>query len=148
MKKCWNLGVLSACVIMTLLASPALARNWVQIGDGHYIDAESIRPTAYYGSYTMDTKYIARNTPLEVVNNVPIWTIKTHSYIDCKSAYAKTLSYTALDSNDRTVITDRNIGKQWFGINNPGSRANESYLFVCTDKYLNVRPGYRELWWY
>jgi len=148
MKKSWNLALLLIGLIVATFASPAFAKNWVQIGDGHYIDAESIRPTAYYGSYTMDTKYLGKSSPLEVVNNIPIWTIKTHSYIDCKAAYAKTLSYTALDGNERVVVSDKNIGKQWFGINNPGSRAHESYLFVCTDKYLNVRPGYRNLWWY
>ena len=140
-----------AFVILGLLAVtavPAMARNWVQIGDGHYIDAESIKPYSNYGSYTMDTKYIAKNIPLETLNNREVWTIKTHSYIDCKSAYAKTLSYTALDADDNTIATNKNIGKQWYGINTPGSRAYESYLFVCTDKYLNVRPGYHSLWWY
>ena len=142
---------LKAFVVLTLLGSaavPALATNWVQIGEGHYIDAHSIRHSANYGTYTYETKYLAKSTPLERINGHEIWTIKTNSYIDCANAYAKTLSYTALDANERIVASDRKIGKQWFGVNTPGSKAYESYAFVCTDKYLQSRPGYHPLWWY
>ena len=134
--------------VVAISSVPAFARNWVQIGDGHYIDADSIRPSNNYGTYTFDTKYLAKNVPLERINGADIWTIKTSSYVDCANTYAKTLSYTALDGNDKVVATDRKIGKQWFGVNNPSSKAYESYAFVCTDKYLRVRPYYSPLWWY
>ena len=134
--------------MLALTAVPAFARTWIEIGNGHYIDSESIKPYSSYGSYTMDTKYIGKNAPVDKVNGKDVWTIKTYSYIDCKSAYAKTLTITALDADDRVVFSDKNIGKQWYGINNPGSRAYESYMFVCSDKYLNARPGYHNLWWY
>lgn len=133
---------------LAVTAVPAFATNWVQIGEGHYIDAHSIRPSANYGTYTYYTKYLAKAAPLERINGYEVWTIKTNSYVDCANAYAKTLSYTALDANERIVASDKKIGKQWFGVNNPGSKAYESYAFVCTDKYLNVRPGYHPLWWY
>ena len=139
---------LMALSLVGLLAAPALATNWLQIGPGHYIDSHSVKPANDYGTYTFDTKYLAKEKPLEYVNNQGVWTIHTHSYIDCRNAYGKTLSYTALDSNEKKLVSNNNIGKQWFGINNPGSKAYESYLFVCTDKYLNEREGYNPLWWY
>ena len=131
-----------------LLMAPVSAQNWVQIGDNHYIDAHSIKPTSAYGTYTYNTRYLGTNAPLERIGGQDIWTVKTSSYMDCRNAYAKTLSYTALNMNNRTVVSDRDIGKQWFGINNPGSRAYESYLFICTDRYLNLRPNYSPLWLY
>ena len=96
----------------------------------------------------MQTKYDAVGTPLEVVNGRDVWSIKTNSYVDCTSNYAKTVSYSAYDSRGWLITTGRNVGKQWYDINNPGSRAYESYAFVCTDKYLNTWRGYDSLWLY
>jgi len=138
------LGLFAAAIAV----APAFAASWVRIGDGHYIDADSIRPSTNYGTYTMNTKYLAGSTPLEVINGKSIYTIKTSSYVDCTSNYAKTVSYSAYDKNGRLVSSGRNIWKQWCDINNPGSRAYESYAFVCTDKYLRDRDGYQALWWY
>ena len=146
-KNCFSKLLLTLSVF-GMLFSPAMATNWIQIGPGHYIDSHSIKPANDYGTYTFDTKYLAKDKPLEYVNNQGVWTIKTHSYMDCRNSYAKTLSYTALDGNEKRLIVDKNIGKQWFGINNPGSKAYESYLFICTDKYLKDREGYHPLWWY
>ena len=143
--------LLRSLLALTLVAStlvPALAENWVRIGDGHYIDAESVRQSTNYGTYTMRTKYISSGAPLEVINGRDIWTIKTNSYVDCTANYAKTVTYTAYDKIGRIVATGRGIGKQWYDINNPGSRAYESYAFVCTDRYLHERPGYDSLWLY
>lgn len=135
-------------VVLATASLPAFAKNWVQIGDGHYIDVDSIKPSSNYGSYTFDTKYLARNgVPLEVINGRKVWTVKTRSYIDCKSAYGKTISYSALDADDRTIVLGSNIYKQWLNIGKSG-RASESYNFVCTDRYLDVRPGYHAIWWY
>ena len=134
------------CVLTTL--APSFATNWVRIGNGHYIDSDSIRPSNNYGTYTMLTKYVASGTPLEVVNGRDIWTIKTNSFVDCAANYAKTVSYSAYDERGRVVTTGRNVGKQWYDINNPGSRAYESYAFVCTDRYLNSWRGYDNLWLY
>lgn len=138
----------STFALLSLLVSPAMATNWFQIGQGHFIDSHSIKPANDYGTYTFDTKYTANAKPLEYVDGHGIWTIKTHSYIDCRNSYAKTLSYVGLDSNEKKVASNNNIGKQWFGIDNPGSKAYESYVFVCTDKYLKVREGYHPLWMY
>lgn len=127
---------------------PALAINWVQIGDGHYIDADSIRPSSDYGTYTYNTKYLGKGAPLERVDGQNIWTIKTYSYMDCRQAYAKTISYTALNENEKIINSSRNIGKQWFGVNTPGSKGYESWSFICTDKYLHNYPAYNKFWWY
>lgn len=127
---------------------PAFATNWVRIGDKHYIDSDSIRPSTNYGTYTMRTKYVGGNTPLEVINGRDVYTIRTNSFVDCTSNYAKTVSYSAYDRKGSVISTGRNVWKQWYDINNPGSRAYESYAFVCTDKYLDARPGYENLWWY
>ena len=141
-----KINLVKSLVAMTL--APAFAVNWVRIGDRHYIDADSIRPSNSYGTYTMKTKYLGAGSPLEIINGRDIWTIKTNSFVDCTSNYAKTISYSAYDKNGAVVTTSRNVWKQWFDINNPGSRAYESYAFVCTDKYLDSRAGYGNLWWY
>ena len=146
MKNLLKCFLVLAVVAMTYV--PAFATNWVRIGDRHYIDADSIRPATNYGTYTMRTKYVGGNTPLEVINGRDVYTIKTNSYVDCTSNYAKTVSYSAYDRKGSVVSTGRNVWKQWYDVNNPGSRAYESYAFVCTDKYLDARPGYENLWWY
>ena len=138
----------TALFVLSIAFTPSFATNWVRIGDGHYIDSDSIRPSTSYGTYTMATKYLASGTPLEVMNGRDVWTIKTNSFVDCTSNYAKTISYSAYDKRGHVVATGRNIWKQWYDINNPGSRAYESYAFVCTDKYLQVRKDYEPLWWY
>lgn len=145
-KKFFRGFLVLALVAMTYV--PAFATNWVRIGNGHYIDSDSIRPSNNYGTYTMRTKYIASGTPLEVINGKDVWTIKTNSFVDCTANYAKTISYSAYDKNGKVVTTGRNIWKQWYDIHNPGSRAYESYAFVCTDKYLDSRSDYVNLWWY
>lgn len=146
MKNFYGIAVLLGLLLTS--ATPVFAQNWVQIGDGHYIDSQSIKSTSTYGAFTYDTKYLAKNSPLEYIGSRGVWTIKTHSYIDCRSAYAKTLSYIALDSNERIIASEKNIGKQWFGINNPGTRGYESYAFVCTDQYVNKYPNYNSMWMY
>lgn len=144
-------GMLKSVVAFAIIAmtcAPSFATNWVRIGANHYIDADSIKPSTNYGTYTMRTKYLANNEPLEVINGHNIWTIKTNSFVDCTSNYAKTISYSALDRSGRVITTGRNVWKQWYDINRPGSRAYESYEFVCTDKYLDSRDGYGRFWWY
>lgn len=148
MKKSKALKLFVSLAVIATISLPAFARNWVQIGDGHYIDTDTIRPSSPVGSYTFETKYLARNgAPLEVINGRKVWTVKTKSYIDCRSAYGKTLSYTALDADDRTIVSGNSVHKQWLNIGS-GTRASDSYEFVCTDRYLNTRPGYDALWWY
>lgn len=139
--------ILSAIALIALLAGPALAKNWIEIGERHYIDADSIRQSTNYGTYTFDTKYLAKDTPLEILNGRQVWTVKTYSYIDCPNAYAKTLSYTAYDADDNKIGANRYIQKQWYNIAG-GGRGSEAYTFICTDKYLNKYPGYHKLWWY
>ncbi len=148
MKKnsCVKAFLVFALIAMTSV--PVFAKNWIQIGEGHYIDVDSIRPASTYGAYNYTTKYLAKSVPLDKAYGREIWTLTTSSYIDCRSNYAKTISYTGLDANDNKVVSGRKVGKQWFGINNPGSRAYESYAFICTDKYLHVHPGYNRFWWY
>ncbi|MBR1425086.1 hypothetical protein IJ579_05945 [bacterium] len=141
--------VLFTAGVLSITAIPAFAVNWVLIGDGHYIDSHSIKPSSSYGTYTMTTEYLAKNNvPLETINGRNIYSIRTESYIDCKTNFAKTISYTAYDAGKRAVVSSKNIGKQWMDINQPGSRAYESYAFVCTDRYLNSYHGYHPLWWY
>ncbi len=137
-----------AFAIIALTCAPSFATNWVRIGTNHYIDSDSIRPSTNYGTYTMRTKYLGGSEPLEVINGRNIYTIKTNSFVDCTSNYAKTISYSAYDRSGRVVTTGRNVWKQWYDINRPGSRAYESYEFVCTDKYLDHRDGYGSFWWY
>lgn len=147
MKKIYQkmcLGLLS----FVLATVPVLATNWVQIGQGHYIDADSVKQSSSFATYTYNTKYLGKSVPLEKLDGHDIWTIKTFSYMDCRQAYAKTLSYTALDANERIVNSSKNIGKQWFGVNTPGSKGYESWAFICTDKYLHNYPGYNNIWWY
>lgn len=144
-------NVFKGLLVLSILAVsyvPAFATNWVRIGDKHYIDSDSVRPSTNYGTYTMRTKYLASGTPLEVINGRDIYTIKTNSFVDCTSNYAKTISYSAYDRKGSLVTTGRNVWKQWYDINTPGSRAYESYAFVCTDKYLDDRPGYGAMWLY
>lgn len=148
MKKTNIIKMFSVLALITVVSLPAFAKNWVQIGIGHYIDIDSIRPSSTYGSYTFETKYLAQNgVPLEYINGRKIWTVKTKSYIDCKSAYAKTISYTALDADDKTVVSSNSVYKQWLNIGSNG-RASESYDYICTDRYLESRPGYQSLWLY
>lgn len=148
MKKTKMVKMFALLALVATATIPAFAKNWVQIGNGHYIDVDSIKPSSTYGAYTFDTKYLAQNgIPLEVINGRKVWTIKTKSYIDCKSAYGKTISYSALDADDRTIVSGNSVHKQWLNIGTSG-RASESYDFVCTDRYLDVRPGYQSLWLY
>lgn len=148
MKKNLHLKTFLTLSIIAMTSLSAFAQNWIQIGERHYIDADSIKPASTYGAYNMYTKYLAKNNPLEKINGREVWTITTYSYIDCRSAYAKTIAYTALDADDNKIVSGQKVGKQWYGINNPGSKAYESYAFVCTDKYLHHYPGYNRLWWY
>ncbi len=139
---------LLALSVLSMSLVPAFATNWVRIGTNHYIDSDSIKPSTNYGTYTMKTRYLTTAVPLETINGRDIYEIKTNSFVDCTSNYAKTVSYSAYDNNGRLVTTGRNVGKQWYNINNPGSRAYESYAFVCTDKYLDSWEGYDTLWMY
>ena len=141
------LSVVASFMLLAAIALPALAKDWVQIGDRHYIDADSIKQASDYGTYTYTTKYMAKDFPLEEINGRKVWTIKTNSYMDCKSAYAKTISYTAYDADDKVIVTNNYVHKQWININS-GSRASDSYEFICSDKYLNKRPYYNSLWLY
>lgn len=142
------LKAMFAFSLVAVMSAPAFATNWVRIGANHFIDSDSIRPSNTYGTYTMKTKYVGAGTPLEVINGRDVWTIRTNSFVDCTSNYAKTVSYSAYDRRGSLISTGRNVWKQWYDINNPGSRAYESYAYVCTDKYLESRPGYGNLWWY
>lgn len=135
-------------LVLALTYIPAHATNWVRIGDGHYVDADSIAPTDRHGAFTLKTKYIASGEPLEIMHGKEIWTIRTNSYVDCVSNYAKTISYAAYDKRERVVSSSRHVGKQWYEINRPGTRAYESYEFVCTDNYINAWHDYDSLWKY
>ncbi len=55
MKKTVTLKLLGVMTVM-MIAAPVFAVNWIKIGDGHYIDSDSIRPSNSYGSYTFDTR--------------------------------------------------------------------------------------------
>lgn len=131
-----------------MVSVPVFAVNWVKIGDGHYIDSDSIRPSNAYGSYTFDTRYVGEGAPLEEIDGKKIWTINTNSFIDCRSAYGKTLTYTALDKDYRVVVRGKNVQKQWIGMNTPGNRGHESFSFVCSDRYLDRYQHYHRMWWY
>ena len=80
-KKFFRGFLVLALVAMTYV--PAFATNWVRIGNGHYIDSDSIRPSNNYGTYTMRTKYNASCTTLEVINGNDVLTIKTNTYLYC-----------------------------------------------------------------
>ena len=147
MKKNLTKGILALFLVAVTL-TPTFAENWIQIGDKHYIDADSVRSSNSYGAYTMRTKYIGNGEPLEIINGHDVWTIKTNSFVDCTSNYAKTTSYTAYDKKGNVVTSGRTVWKQWYEINHPNSRAYESYAFICTDKYLESRTGYDKLWLY
>lgn len=136
-------------VAFLFLAVPAFATNWVLIGDGHYIDSDSIKPANEYGTYTMQTEYLSKNNvPLEIINGKEIYNIKTNSFIDCRNHFAKTVSYSAYDANKKHVVTGTGVAKHWYDIHNPGSRAYESFAFVCTDRYLRQYRNYHPLWMY
>ena len=113
--------------IITMTSVPAFAVSWIKIGEGHYIDVDSIRPSQTYGSYTFDTKYLSTGSPLEEINGRKVYTINTNSFMDCRTFYGKTLTYTGLDEAGRVVVRGRDVQKQWNEINAPGSRAYESY---------------------
>ena len=140
-----NLLVLT---MVSAILTPAFAASWERVGNGHYVDSTSIEAKSTPGTFTFKTKYIASGAPLEVINGKEIWSIKTESYIDCATNYAKTLSYTAYDSNEKKVASGENVGKQWYDIHRPGTRAYEAFEFVCTDKYINKWDGYDRFWWY
>ena len=135
-------------VLVAMTAVPAFAVSWAKIGEGHYIDVDSIRPSQAYGSYTFDTKYLSTGEPLEEINGKKVYTINTNSFMDCRTSYGKTLTYTGLDEAGRVVVRGRDVQKQWNEINAPGSRAYETFLFVCSDRYLQQYPRYNRLWWY
>ena len=97
MKKKLLKSVLALSIAMVTL-TPAFATNWVRIGTNHYIDSDSIRPAANYGTYTMRTRYLTTVTPLETINGRDIFEIKTNSFVDCTTNYAKTVSYSAYDN--------------------------------------------------
>ena len=147
MKKNFWKRFLPLALIM-VLCTPVFATNWVRIGNGHYVDSDSVRPAADYGTYTMRTKYISSDEPLEEINGKDIWTIKTDSFVDCRANFAKTIAYTAYDKKDRVAASGKNMCKHWQEIQRPGSRPHEIYSYVCTDAYLNRRPDYVDLWWY
>ena len=142
------LSVLLVLIVAAMAISPAFAMNWIQIGEGHYIDVDSIRSSTQYGSFTFDTQYLGNSAPLEEIDGKKVWTIKTNSYIDCRNGYAKTITYTALDGENKVVVRGKNVQKQWLNINTPGNKAYESYAFVCTDRYVNSYPRYNRFWWY
>lgn len=146
MKKILTLG--AGLVATVAMAVPAFAVNWIQIGPNHYIDSDSIRRSHDYGTYTFDTRYVGEYEPLEEINGKKVWTINTNSYIDCRNAYGKTLTYTALDKDYKVVARGKDIQKQWYALNTPGGRGNESFVFVCSDRYLDRYHNYHRMWWY
>ena len=137
-----------AFLIVFAMAIPSFSVNWVRIGSGHYIDSDSIRPSDAVGTYTFDTRYVGEDQPLEEIDGRKVWTINTNSYIDCKTAYGKTLTYTALDKDYKVIIRGKNVQKQWLGLDSAGVRGNDTYAFVCTDRYIDRYHRYNRMWWY
>lgn len=142
-----NIGIKKLLSIVALFATCSLsvfALNWEQVGDGHYIDTDSIRESYDPGTYTFTTKYMAKEYPLETINNQEVWGVKTKTYVDCKISYAKMLSYIPLNENDKAITPKRTTSKQWVNIDS-GNVVYEPYSYVCRETFEPSEFEYRDL---
>ena len=145
MKKVFPLLCLFALIVISML--PAKAYHWVLVGQGNYVDADSIRSTTqsnfYTGEgsgnvYTLWTKYIADEQPIERMFGKDIWSSRAKVVIDCASHTATRLSYFAYDAEGFAVAEFQKKKKKLLNITDTlDSPATEIYNFVCKGEYLH-----------
>ena len=91
------------CITSLILISalPAFAYHWTLAGQGNYVDADSIHPTKtsnfYTGEgsgnvYTMWTKFVADEVPIERMYGKDIWSSRAKVAIDCGNRDIRRLS--------------------------------------------------------
>lgn len=139
--------LLTGIVLIVTMSSPAFAVKWEQVGEGHYIDTDSIRESYDPGTYTFITKFMAKSYPLETINNQEVWGVKTKTYVDCRSSYAKMMSYIPLNQNYKAITPKRLTSKQWVNIDS-GNVVYEPYSYVCREVFESPEFEYRNLWSY
>ena len=150
--------LLSIVAIFVLLGLPASAYHWVLVGQGNYVDADSIRSTTqsnYYtgegeGSvYTLWTKYIADEQPIERMFSMDIWSSRAKVAIDCENKTATRLSYYAYDAEGFAVAEYPKVNERLLDITDDmDNPAAEIYKFVCNGGYKTHVQHRHHTWRY
>ncbi len=143
MKKVFPCLCLFSMIIISAL--PAFAYHWTLAGQGNYVDADSIRPTKqsnYYtgegsGSvYTMWTKFVADEQPIERMFGKDVWSSRAKVAIDCASRTATRLSYYAYDAEGFAVAEYPKVNEKLLNITEDmETPAAEIFNFVCSGEY-------------
>lgn len=143
MKKVFPFLCLFALTVFSIL--PAKAYHWVLVGQGNYVDADSIRTTKQTNHYTSEgsgnlyilwTKYIADEVPIERMFGRDIWSSRAKIIIDCAGHTASRLSYYAYDAEGFVVAEYPKINEKILNAkDDPESPANEIFNFVCEGEY-------------
>ena len=139
---------LLCCIMM-----PAFASNWVQVSHNKYVDADSIKPSNAYGTFTFKAKAVADRAPFEVQDEKEVWQVNGSMYVNCRTGYLREVSYSMYDSENKLIHSNKASGQDWRNIG-PSSPVHDLYEYVCrTSERYNWRkydenPHYYYKWWY
>lgn len=144
--------------LFVFMGLPANAYHWVLVGQGNYVDADSIRSTVqsnYYTGegeghiYTLWTKYIADEQPIERMFNMDIWSSRAKVVIDCGNRTATRLSYFAYDAEGFAVAEYPKVNEKLLNITDDmETPASEIYNFVCKGEYKHHVQHRHHTWRY
>lgn len=144
-----SLLILGAVAFLSL---PAFAADWVQVSRNKFVDANSIKPSNAYGTFTFKAKAVADSGPFERHNGRDVWQVNGSMYVNCRTGYLREVSNTLFDSENKTIASNKASGNDWKNVG-PGSVVHDMYEFVCrTSERYNWRrydnyPGYYYRWW-
>lgn len=154
MKKVSTLLCMFSFIIISSL--PAFAYHWSLAGQGNYVDVDSIHPTKtsnYYtgeGSgdiYTMWTKYVADEQPIERMFGKDVWSARAKVAIDCGNRTATRLSYYAYDAEGFAIAEYPKVNEKLLNITEDMEfPAAEIFNFVCSGEYKKHAPHRHNTW--
>lgn len=154
MKKVIPLLCLFTLIVFSTL--PAFAFHWVIVGQGNYVDADSVRPihqSNYYTGegggniYTLSTKFVADEQPIERMYGKDVWSSRAKVVIDCGNKTATRLSYYAYDAEGFAIAEYPKVNEKLLNITEAADTpASEIYNFVCTGEY-NHHVQHRHSTW-
>lgn len=143
MKRLFPCICLFALIIFSVL--PAKAFHWVLVGQGNYVDADSIKTTKtsnYYTGegggniYTLWTKFIADEQPIERMFGKDVWSSRAKVVVDCGNRTATRLSYFAYDAEGFAIAEYPKVNEKILNITDDmETPAAEIFNFVCKGDY-------------
>ncbi len=121
--------------------SPAFCSHWVTVGNGHYVDVDTIVPKQNFEGYELNgryyefwTKYVSNGKPYKTIFGKGVVASANKVLLDCQTRFARRLSYFAYDAQGNEIIGLKMVNEQWHHLH-PRTVPFEAYQFVCSGKY-------------